>query len=146
MKESMNVAKTLAWSLCSQEVKDKWLKLFETTKDCGVHIHCPEGAVGKDGPSAGVASFLVIYSLLIGKLINNTVAITGEVDLRGNVMPIGGLEYKIEGGIRAGVTKFLYPKENHSDFVKYAEKYGIKDNIEFIEVSNIQDTIEHVFI
>uniref|UniRef100_A0A6C0F1A7 Lon proteolytic domain-containing protein n=1 Tax=viral metagenome TaxID=1070528 RepID=A0A6C0F1A7_9ZZZZ len=146
MKESMNVAKTLAWSLCSQEVKDKWLKLFETTKDCGVHIHCPEGAVGKDGPSAGVASFLVIYSLLIGKLINNIVAITGEVDLRGNVMPIGGLEYKIEGGIRAGVTKFLYPKENHSDFVKYTEKYGIKDNIEFIEVSNIQDTIEHVFI
>jgi predicted ATP-dependent protease len=84
--------------------------------------------------------------LLIGKLINNTVAITGEVDLRGNVMPIGGLEYKIEGGIRAGVTKFLYPKENHSDFLKYTEKYGIKDNIEFIEVSNIQDTIEHVFI
>jgi ATP-dependent Lon protease len=146
MIESMNVAKTLAWSLCSQEIKDKLSKDFETTKGHGVHIHCPEGAVGKNGPSAGVASVLVIFSLLIGKLINNTVAITGEIDLRGNVMPIGGLEYKIEGGIRAGVTTFLYPKENHADFVKYTEKYGIKNNIKFIEVSNIQDTMEHVFI
>jgi ATP-dependent Lon protease len=146
MKESMNVAKTLAWSLCSQEVKDKLSKDFEATKEHGVHIHCPEGAVGKDGPSAGVASVLVIFSLLMGKLINNTVAITGEIDLRGNVMPIGGLEYKIEGGIRAGVTKFLYPKENHVDFIKYTEKYGINHNIQFIEISNIQDTMEHVFI
>lgn len=145
MKESMNVAKTLAWSLCSQEVKDRLLKEFDATKEHGVHIHCPEGAVGKNGPSAGVASFLVIFSLLMGKLINNTVAITGEIDLRGNVMPIGGLEHKIEGGIRAGVTKFLYPKENHTDFLKYVEKHGIKHNIQFIEISNIHDTIEHVF-
>ena len=146
MKESMNVAKTLAWSLCSQEVKDRLLKEFDATKEHGVHIHCPEGAVGKNGPSAGVASFLVIFSLLMGKLINNTVAITGEIDLRGNVMPIGGLEHKIEGGIRAGVTKFLYPKENHTDFLKYVEKHGIKHNTQFIEISNIHDTMEHVFI
>jgi len=146
MKESMNVAKTLAWSLCSQERKDNLLKQFETNKSYGLHIHCPEGAVGKDGPSAGVASFLVIFSLLTDKLIDNTVAITGEIDLCGNVMPIGGLEYKIEGGIRAGVTKFLYPKENHNDFIKYKEKYNTWNDIRFIEISKIQDTFEHVFI
>jgi ATP-dependent Lon protease len=61
-------------------------------------------------------------------------------------MPIGGLEYKIEGGIRSGVTKFLYPKENHTDFLKYVEKHGIKHNIQFVEISNIHDTMEHVFI
>ena len=146
MKESMNVAKTLAWSLCSSEVRDKLTKAFELTKDHGIHIHCPEGSVGKEGPSAGVASACAFFSLLNGKLINNTVAITGEVDLRGNVTAIGGLEYKISGGVRAGVKTFLYPKENHKDFIEYQQKYGISEGITFIELSNIQDAFDHVFI
>jgi ATP-dependent Lon protease len=146
MKESMNVAKTLAWSLCSSEVRDRLTKAFELTKDHGIHIHCAEGSVGKEGPSAGVASACAFFSLLNGKLINNTVAITGEVDLRGNVTAIGGLEYKISGGVRAGVKTFLYPKENHKDFVEYQEKYGISDGITFIELSTIRDAFNHVFI
>jgi ATP-dependent Lon protease len=146
MKESMNVAKTLAWSLCSNEIKDKLGKEFELRKNHGIHIHCPEGAVGKDGPSAGVASACAFFSILNDKLIDNTVAITGEVDLRGNVTAIGGLEYKISGGIRAGVKTFLYPKENHKEFVEYQQKYGISEGVTFIELSTIRDAFNHVFI
>ena len=146
MKESMNVAKTLAWSLCSSEVRDKLTKEFELTKNHGTHIHCAEGSVGKEGPSAGVASACALFSLLNGKLINNTVAITGEVDLRGNVTEIGGLEYKISGGVRAGVKTFLYPKDNHKDFIEYQQKYGISEGITFIELSTIRDAFNHVFI
>ena len=148
MKESMNVAKTLAWSLCSPEIQAKIIAEYETNKNNnhGIHIHCPEGAVDKDGPSAGVAATTAMFSLLNQKPICNTVAITGEVDLRGNVTAIGGLEYKIAGGIRAGVKTFLYPKENNKDFIEFKEKHDITDDIKFVEISNIRDVFVHVFI
>lgn len=141
MKESMNVAKTLAWLLCSPDIQAKY-----ATSNHGIHIHCPEGAVDKDGPSAGVAATTAIFSLLTQQPICNTVAITGEVDLRGNVTAIGGLEYKITGGIRAGVKTFLYPKDNNKDFEEFKKKHDICDDIKFIEISNIRDVFVHVFI
>ncbi len=146
MKESMNVAKTLAWSLCSDDVKSKLLKQFENTMCQGIHIHCPEGSVNKDGPSAGTAETTAIYSVLNDRPINNTVAITGEIDLRGNITAIGGLEYKISGGIRAGVKTFLFPSENSKDFADFKKKTIIPDDIKFIEVSNIHEVFEHVFV
>jgi ATP-dependent Lon protease len=148
MKESMNVAKTLAWSLCSPELQNKMITDFETNKNknTGIHIHCPEGAVDKDGPSAGVASTAAMYSLFTERPISNTVAITGEIDLRGNVMPIGGLEYKIIGGIRAGIKTFLYPKDNNKDFIEFKEKHTTDIDIKFIEISNIHEVFTHVFI
>ena len=148
MKESMNVAKTLAWSLCPPDIKQRMLEDFETHKNNnhGIHMHCPEGAVEKDGPSAGVASTTAMYSLLTQQPICNTVAITGEVDLRGNVTAIGGLEYKITGGIRAGIKTFLYPKENNKDFIEFKEKHSVSDDIKFIEISSIHDVFKHVFI
>ena len=148
MKESMNVAKTLAWSLCSPELQNKMITDFETNKNknTGIHIHCPEGAVDKDGPSAGVASTTAMYSLFTQRPISNTVAITGEIDLRGNVMPIGGLEYKIIGGIRAGIKTFLYPKDNNKDFIEFKEKHTTDIDIKFIEISNIQEVFAYVFI
>jgi ATP-dependent Lon protease len=145
MKESMNVAKTLAWSMCSPDIQAKILAEHETNKS-GIHVHCPEGAVDKDGPSAGVASTAAMFSLLTQQPICNTVAITGEVDLRGNVTAIGGLEYKITGGIRAGVKTFLYPKENNKDFIEFKEKHDIADDIKFVEISTIRDVFVHVFI
>lgn len=145
MKESMNVAKTLAWSLCPNDIQNKLLADFETNKQ-GIHVHCAEGSVEKEGPSAGVASVVVMYSLLTQQPICNTVAITGEVDLRGNVTAIGGLEYKITGGIRAGVKTFLYPKENNKDFIEFKDKHEVNDDIKFIEISNICDVFKHVFI
>jgi ATP-dependent Lon protease len=145
MKESMNVAKTLAWSLCAKDIQNKILADFETNKH-GIHVHCAEGSVEKEGPSAGVASVVAIYSLFTQQPICNTVAITGEVDLRGNVTAIGGLEYKITGGIRAGVKTFLYPKENNKDFIEFKEKHEVSDDIKFIEISSISDVFKHVFI
>jgi len=146
MKESMNVAKTLAWSLCTQEEKDTLIKRLEETKTQGVHINCREGSVSKDGPSAGTAETTAILSIFTNKRINNTIAMTGEIDLTGNISAIGGLDHKIIGGIRAGVKTFLYPLENHKDFVDFAKKTNIPSDISFVEVSNIQDIISRVFV
>ena len=79
-------------------VKKKWLTYFENTKCQGLHIHCPEGSISKDGPSAGAAITTAIFSLLNEKKIKNNIAITGEINLNGDIMAIGGLETKINGG------------------------------------------------
>ena len=150
MKESMNVAKTLAWKLTSKAKKTKLVKDFEKTKLQGIHIHCPEGAVPKDGPSAGTAITTAIYSLLNNKIIKKDVAITGEINLQGRVTAIGGLELKILGGMRAGVKTFIFPEENLKDHKKFMEKYEpkniIPDDIKFISVSNIQQVLKIVFV
>ena len=108
----MNVARTLAWNLTSSKVQKKIIKDVGETKSQGIHIHCPEGATPKDGPSAGTAITTVIYSLLNNKKIKNNIAITGEINLQGKVTAIGGLDLKILGGIAAGVTEFIFPKDN----------------------------------
>jgi ATP-dependent Lon protease len=145
MKESMTVAKSLAWSLFS---KDGMPESLMKDKNQGLHIHVPEGATPKDGPSAGTAITIVLYSLFSAKKIKNDVAITGEICLQGRVTAIGGLELKILGGIRAGVKTFIYPQENIKDFNTFMEKYGEKafvQNIEFIPVERIEDVLPLVF-
>ncbi len=148
MKESMNVAKTLAWNLTSEEKKKELAETFEKTKNQGIHIHCPEGAVPKDGPSAGTAITTCIYSLLNNKKIKKDFAITGEINLQGKVTQIGGLDLKIIGGIAAGVKNFIYPEENQIDFDKFKEKYNdkplIKD-IQFFPVDNIHQVFDMIF-
>lgn len=149
MKESMNVAKTLAWSLLKKDKITKLFKGFAETKLQGLHIHVPDGGTKKDGPSAGTAITIAIYSLFTGKKIRKDIAITGEISLQGTVGAIGALDLKILGGINAGVTTFLYPKDNNKDFILFYEKYKDKDvikNIEFIEVENIQEVINIVVI
>jgi ATP-dependent Lon protease len=167
MKESMNVAKTLVWSLCSQKQKDIIMKTTSTTKTRGIHVHCPEGGVSKDGPSAGAAIVIAIYSLLNKKRIKCDVAITGEISLQGNVTAIGGLENKIAGGIHAGIRVFIFPEENRIDFNHLIQKmveqgsvmscqlnpenknYVVEISgkiITFILVSKIQEIFEHVFV
>ena len=148
MKESMNVAKSLAWNITPLEKKKELLKNFEETKCQGLHIHCPEGAVSKDGPSAGTAITIAIFSLFNQRKIKNTVAITGETNLQGEVTAIGGLDNKILGGIRAGIQTFIYPKSNNRDFNDFMDIYRDKEfikNIKFIEVEYINEVFEHVF-
>jgi endopeptidase La len=148
MKESMTVAKTLAWSLLDFETIKVLQKQFDKTKNQGIHIHVPEGATPKDGPSAGTAITVVIYSLLKQKKILSNIAITGEISLQGKVTAIGGLDLKILGGIRAGVKTFIYPKDNNKDFIEFKEKYNNKDilkDIKFIEVNNIHQVLDIVF-
>tara|TARA_Y100000992_G_scaffold135643_1_gene89700 strand:- start:1816 stop:5169 length:3354 start_codon:yes stop_codon:yes gene_type:complete len=148
MKESMNVAKTLAWNLTDDKIKENLVEKFEKTKNQGIHIHCPEGAVPKDGPSAGTAITTCIYSILNNKKIKNDFAITGEINLQGKVTQIGGLDLKIIGGITAGVKNFIYPEENQIDFDKFLEKYQdkplIKD-INFYPVNNIHQVFDMIF-
>lgn len=149
MKESMNVAKTLAWKLTNTTNKTKFIELTQKTKMQGIHIHCPEGATPKDGPSAGTAITTAIYSMLNHRKIKNTVAITGEITLQGRVTAIGGLTLKILGGIRAGVKEFIFPKENKKAFNKFMEKYKDKDvvqGITFHPVSNISEVLDLVFV
>ena len=150
MKESMNVAKTLAWKLTDQNKREKLMKEFELSKLQGIHIHCPEGAVPKDGPSAGTAITVTIYSLLNNKEIKNNVAITGEMNLQGRVTAIGGLELKILGGIKAGVTTFIFPKENvkHYDLFleKYKDKNVVPEGISFIPVETIEEVLDIIFV
>ena len=142
----MNVAKSLAWNLIDDNTKTKWLEYFTTTKCQGLHIHCPDGGISKDGPSAGSAITTAIYSLLTEKPIKNNIGITGEINLNGEITAIGGLEFKIDGGIKAGITTFLYPKSNNRDFNEWKKKNNIDNNITFIEISNINDVFKHVFI
>jgi len=149
MKESMNVAKSLAWNLLTDSERTACLEKFEKTKEQGIHIHCPDGATPKDGPSAGAAITSVIYSLLSGKLIPNTIAMTGEINLKGEITEIGGLEQKIIGGIKAGVKTFFYPFLNSREFDKFMKKY--KDNtllegIEFKPVSNIEEVFSQLYV
>ena len=152
MKESMTVAKSLAWLLfvTSQAEEAQTLQLtIEKNKTQGIHIHVPEGATPKDGPSAGTAITIVLYSLFSGRKIKHDIAITGEISLQGRVTAIGGLDLKILGGIRAGVKTFIYPQENQKDFNDFMEKYTNKSiikGINFIPVETIAEVIPLVFV
>jgi ATP-dependent Lon protease len=149
MKESMNVARTLAWSLLPNLQKEKLLESFEKTKCQGIHIHVPEGATPKDGPSGGAAITTVIYSLLSEKRINKNFAMTGEICLQGKITAIGGLDLKILGGIESGATKFIYPKDNDKDYKEFYENLKDKtilDNITFYPVEMISEVFKLILI
>ena len=147
MKESMNVAKSLAWNLTPNSIKKKLLTQFTETKCQGLHIHCPEGAISKDGPSAGAAITVAIYSLFNNKKINNEIAITGEINLQGEVTAIGGLDIKISGGIKAGIKTFIYPKDNTRDYNEWKKNNNeeLYKNINFHEVSTILEVFKIIF-
>lgn len=150
MKESMNVAKTIAWNVTEEQCKKRLLEEFDNTKCQGIHIHCTDGAVSKDGPSAGAAITTAIYSLFNDKTIRHDVAMTGEINLQGDITAIGGLEAKILGGIRSGVKTLLFPSANESDYreimIKYKDKLHLFENIECIQVCHISDVWKHVFV
>tara|TARA_B100000424_G_scaffold34375_1_gene23232 strand:+ start:4246 stop:7500 length:3255 start_codon:yes stop_codon:yes gene_type:complete len=148
MKESMNVSKTLSMSLVEEKLMEKIIKKIEENKIQGIHVHCPEGAIPKDGPSAGTAITCAMYSLLTKKKIKNTIAITGEINLQGCVTAIGGLDLKILGGIKGGVKTFIFPKENIKDFQNFKDKYNDKSLIEgisFVPVENINQVLKLIF-
>ena len=147
MKESMNVAKTVAIEKYTKTHKID--KIVEEYKNIGLHIHAPEGATPKDGPSAGAAITTAIYSILTKKKINNLFALTGEISLQGCITEIGGLDLKILGGIKSGAKKFIYPKSNEKDFNDFYEKYRGKEilkDIEFYSVENIDQVFKLILI
>ena len=102
-----------------------------------IHIHVPEGAIKKDGPSAGIALTLAILSALTKTKISNTLALTGEITLRGQVLAIGGLKEKTIGALRSGIKTIIIPYENTKDLEELPPE--VKDNINFIKVKNFKE-------
>ena len=142
MRESMQCARTIAWNLLTMEQKMELRK--EWSKDSwGIHIHCPEAATPKDGPSAGGAITLAIYSLLTSTPINHKIAMTGEIDLNGKILKIGGLEHKIQGAIQAGVKTVLYPVENQDDVDLILKKYpNLLKRVSLKAIETIQEILD----
>lgn len=143
MLESMSVAFTLAWNLTPVE-RHNYLLVTKEHKKQGIHIHCPDGSTQKEGPSAGTAVTVVMYSILNNKKIKNNIAITGEITLQGNVTEIGGLKSKVLGAFKAGVKEIIYPEDNHKDYLLIADKYKDSGMI-FHKVSKIEEVLELVF-
>lgn len=109
-----------------------------------IHIHVPEGAVKKDGPSAGGALATAIYSAFTNKKIDNNVAMTGEITIRGNILAIGGLKEKLFACVRAGIENVIVPAQNRDD-VKELPK-DITDNLNIIYVNNLDEILQHAII
>ena len=139
MKESIYCAKTIVWNLLPNTIK----KEIEKKKLFGLHLHCPEAATPKDGPSAGGAITLAIISLLTKIKVKQTIGLTGEIDLKGNITQIGGLDLKIQGGKDAGLKTILIPYENKTDYDSIKiEKPTILENIEIKIIKTIKDILE----
>jgi len=108
-------------------------------KERDIHIHVPSGSTPKDGPSAGIALFTALASLITGIKVDPKLAMTGEITLRGSVLPIGGLKEKLLAAQRAGITKVLIPKDNASDLKDVPEE--VKNQLMIIEVETIEDVL-----
>ena len=104
-----------------------------------IHVHVPEGATPKDGPSAGVAMATSIVSVLTGIPVRRDIAMTGEITLRGRVLPIGGLKEKLLAALRAGITTVFIPKENEKDLAEIPD--NVKKHLKIIPVADVDEVI-----
>ncbi|MBN7763490.1 endopeptidase La [Nitratireductor aquimarinus] len=109
-----------------------------------IHVHVPEGATPKDGPSAGVAMATSIVSIMTGIPVRKDIAMTGEITLRGRVLPIGGLKEKLLAALRGGIKKVLIPEENAKDLADIPE--NVKNGLEIVPVSRVGEVLEHALV
>ena len=138
MKESAQAA----YSVVQSRINELGIK-HKDYKDHDIHLHVPEGATPKDGPSAGIAIFTTIASLLTKVPVKRTVAMTGEITLRGNVLPIGGLKEKLLGASRGGIKTVVIPAENEKDLKDIPE--SIKKNLKIIPISKVDELYDIAF-
>lgn len=134
MKESVDIALSLVKSMYPEKAE-----IFEKND---IHIHVPAGAVPKDGPSAGITMTTALASLINNIPVSPEYAMTGEVSLRGNVMPIGGLPEKLMAAARAGIKKVFIPEENKDDLKEVAKE--VLDELEIIPVKKVEDVLNIV--
>jgi ATP-dependent Lon protease len=134
MKESAQAAYS-----CFRVRADTLGLKYENYKDLDIHLHVPEGAIPKDGPSAGIALFTTIVSVMTGTPVKRNVAMTGEITLRGKVLPIGGLKEKLLAASRGGITTVLIPVDNVKDLEDIPQ--NIKDTLEILPVTNIDEVL-----
>ena len=138
MKESAQAA----LSFLRSHAEDLKLDTLDTSKT-DLHIHIPSGAIPKDGPSAGLALTSALYSLLSGKTIDPSIAMTGEITLTGRVLPVGGIKQKILGAKRAGITTILLPAENEKDLTEIPKH--VREGLTFRTVKTIRDALRILF-
>lgn len=137
MRESVQAALTLVKSRASQLGIDP--SVFEKSD---IHVHVPAGATPKDGPSAGVAMFIALTSLLTNRTVRSDTAMTGEISLRGLVLPVGGIKEKVVAAAAAGLTRVMLPARNRRDFDDIPA--GARDKLEFIWLERVDDAIAAV--
>jgi ATP-dependent Lon protease len=130
MKESAQAALTVAKTMTGQ-----------TLDKIDLHVHVPAGATPKDGPSAGVAMFLSIASLLIGKPVSSEVAMTGEISLRGLVLPIGGVKEKVLAALRAGIKTVMLPARNRKDLEDVPAE--AREKLKFVFMERVEDAVRN---
>ncbi len=139
MKESASIAFTLVRSLTEKYGKDaKYYKAHD------FHLHIPEGAVPKDGPSAGITMTCALFSLVTDSPVKGDVAMTGEIDLRGNVLPIGGLKEKLLAAKNARMKTVLVPEKNRRDFSEISEE--ITEGLAIVYVKRIEEVLEKALV
>jgi len=134
MKESAQAALSLVKSRARQMGISE--SLFEKSD---IHVHVPAGAIPKDGPSAGVAMFTALVSLLTDRVVRNDTAMTGEISLRGLVLPVGGIKEKVLAAHRAGIRRVLLPARNRKDFEDIPE--SARDELEFVWLEQVDDVM-----
>jgi ATP-dependent Lon protease len=136
MKESAQAALSFVRS------KSRQLGIPEDFLDkSDIHIHIPAGAMPKDGPSAGVTMFTALFSMLKGIRVRHDVAMTGEITLRGRVLPVGGIKEKVLAAHRAGIKRILLPERNKPDLEEVPQE--IRDTLEFIPVAKMEDVLQY---
>ncbi|MEG1584186.1 MAG: S16 family serine protease, partial [Anaerovorax sp.] len=113
-------------------------------KEKDLHIHIPEGATPKDGPSAGVTMCTAIISSLTNIPVRKEVAMTGEITLRGKVLPVGGIREKVLAAHRAGIKKILLPGENEADIEEIPA--NVRKKIEFVLIETVEDALQHALV
>ncbi|MBL8539283.1 MAG: endopeptidase La, partial [Betaproteobacteria bacterium] len=139
MKESAQTALSLVKArLASFGLREDLLEKSD------VHVHVPAGATPKDGPSAGVAMTMALTSLLTGRVVRSDTAMTGEISLRGLVLPVGGIKEKVLAAQRAGITRVLLPARNRRDFEEIPE--DTRSALEFVWLSTVDDAISAALI
>jgi ATP-dependent Lon protease len=137
MKESAQAAHTLVKS------KARELGIEDAILDkSDIHVHVPAGAIPKDGPSAGVAMFVALASLLTGRKVRSDTAMTGEVSLRGLVLPVGGIREKVVAAVRAGLKTVMLPARNRKDFEDIPE--DARNRIGFVWLEQVDDALAAV--
>jgi len=139
MKESIDAASSYVRSISPQiGVKPTQFDKID------IHVHVPDGATPKDGPSAGLAMVTSIVSVLTGIPVHRDIAMTGEVSLRGNAMPIGGLKEKLLAALRGGIKTVLIPEENEKDLVEIPD--NVKEGLDIIPVTHVRDVLSRALV
>jgi ATP-dependent Lon protease len=134
MKESAKAALSLV------KTRESLLGLDDSAFErVDVHVHVPAGATPKDGPSAGVAMFVALASLFTGRTVRSDTAMTGEISLRGLVLPVGGIKEKVVAAAAAGLARVMLPARNRRDFEEIPVE--ARDKLEFVWLENVQQAV-----